>query len=85
MKHAPMMPWIDQLANANMTDFPTRSDRIAELIEEASAATGHAAALMNKATELRSRAYYEMLSLEGEAKGKWGCAEVEQAKRRVEW
>ena len=80
-----MMPWIDQLANASMTNFPTRRDRIAELIAEASAATGHAAVLMNKATDLRSRAYYEMLRLEGDAKGKWGCEEVEQAKRRVEW
>ena len=35
--------------------------------------------------ELRAKAYYAALSLEGDAKGKWGYEEVEQAKRRADW
>ena len=44
-----------------------------------------ATGLLNKAAELRAKAYYAALSLEGDAKGKWGYEEVEQAKRRADW
>lgn len=85
MNKAPIMPWVDQLADAPATDFPARRDQIAGLMDEAAALTEQATGLLNKAAELRAKAYYAALSLEGDAKGKWGYEEVEQAKRRADW
>ena len=85
MNKAPIMPWVDQLAGAPATDFPARRDQIAVVMDEAAALTEQATGLLNKAAELRAKAYYAALSLEGDAKGKWGDEEVEQAKRRADW
>ncbi|MBV6831310.1 stable inheritance protein KleA [Xanthomonas euvesicatoria] len=78
MSNTKIMPWIDELEGAAATNFPARRDEIAALLTEA-------AELVRKAEELRGKAYFAGCSLEGEAKGHWSMAAVEQAKRRVGW
>ena len=57
MNKAPIMPWVDQLAGAPATDFPARRDQIAVVMDEAAALTEQATGLLNKAAELRAKAF----------------------------
>ncbi|WP_322075523.1 stable inheritance protein KleA [Burkholderia cenocepacia] len=78
MNNERIMPWIDELPKAQTTDFPARRDAIAAMLAEA-------AELVRKADELRAKAYFAGCTLEGDARGQWSHATVEQAKRRAGW
>lgn len=72
------MPWIDMLPNVAATEMLNRRDAIAAMMDEA-------AELTRKAEELRSKAYFQGCTLEGDAKGMWSAEEIAQAKNRVGW
>ncbi|EMM4514144.1 stable inheritance protein KleA (plasmid) [Escherichia coli] len=69
-----IMTWVDALPRVNETQFPARRDEIAKMVAEAEQ-------LMRQADELRGKAYFASLTLEGDARGHWSNAEVEQAKK----
>lgn len=71
-----IMPWLDVLPQFQQTGYPQRRDEIEGLMAEA-------AWLSRRAEELRSKAYFASLRLEGDAKARWTVEAVEDAKRSV--
>ncbi len=71
-----IMPWLDVLPQFQQTKYPQRRDEIEGLMAEASW-------LSRRAEDLRSKAYFASLRLEGDAKARWTVEVVEDAKRSV--
>lgn len=78
MGKSEMMGWIDALPNVQNTDFQERRDGIKTMMAEA-------AEFVRKAEELRGKAYFAALSLEGSAKTVFSAAAVDEAKRKSSW
>lgn len=74
MSKSSVMPWIELLPNVETTTLQARRDQIGELMLKA-------AELTRQAEALRSQAYFQGCSLEGDAKGNWSIEVIEQAKR----
>lgn len=75
MKKAEIMTWVDALPGVKQTDLQARRDAVADLMARAEALTA-------EALELRSKAYFESLSIESAARSTWTNEIVDTVKAR---